>query len=187
MTRTRTIAIAALLLPAPAFAQGYDRFHELLNNSAKSPVFWVESFGAGAIDEINQFPGEWEAVGQPFVRRTIGRVGQGFAAAVMEASVAATLDQRVGYEACGCRGVFRRTGHVFWRTFVQRRVDRGFALNVPFLTAKYGSAAVANAWYPRSYRANDVVAQGSFAVATAVSLNLLDEFSPDLLRAVRLR
>jgi hypothetical protein len=59
---------------------------------------------------------------------------------------------------------------------VQRKVDGRLALNVPFLAAKYGSAAVANAWYPDSYRTIDVMSQGTFAIGTAFGLNLIAEF-----------
>ena len=180
-----------LFLPASGFAQSsapppYDRFHEFIGNSVKSPAFWIEAVGAGVLDQMNHFPKEWDDQDQGMAKRNIARVGQSFVAAVIESSAASALHQHVGYERCACKGGFRQIGHTFGRTFVQRHVDGHLILNLPFFAARYGSAAAANEWYPATYRVGDVLTQGSFALGTAIGLNLLGEFSPELLHLIRL-
>jgi hypothetical protein len=184
--RSGVLVMLVVLCPASGFAQSYDRYHELLDHSVRSPAFWIEAAGAGVIDQANTFPREWEVEPHSFPKRTTARIGQAFVSSIMESGAAVPFRQHVGYEHCSCTGLLRRTGHAIWRTFVQRKVNGHLALNVPLIAAKYGSAAVANAWYPESYRRADVLAQGSFALGTAAGLNLLAEFSPDLLRAIHL-
>lgn len=167
-------------------AGDYDRFHEFIHNTIKSPAFHVEAFGAGLIDQANHFPREWDDEGQPFLKRNVARFGQAFTASVVEASVARAAGYHVGYERCECDGGLRRLGHAVVHTFVVSRVDGGLVVNTPFLVSRYTAAAVANAWYPSSYTASDVVAQGTASLGTAVGLNILDEFGPDILRIVHL-
>jgi hypothetical protein len=171
-------AVTSMLWAQPADAQNYDRFRELIDNTAKSPGFWVYSIGGGILDDRGKFPREWDAQDHALLKRNMARIGQSFVASTMEAALAVPLHQHVGYERCQCSGVLRRTGHTIWRTFVQRHVDGHLVLNMPFLASKYGSAVVANAWYPESYGRADVISQATFGVASAVALNLLDEFSP---------
>jgi hypothetical protein len=192
MKTARILAWLLVLWPSAALSQvttpaDYDRFGEFFDVSVKSPSFWVLAVGAGTLDEMNKFPTEWESQGHAAAKRQLGRIGQSFIAATIESTVASAFDQHVGYERCGCSGFWRRTGHAFWRTFVQRHVDGHLVLNAPFLAAKYGSAAAGNAWYPESYETGDVIGQGSFAVGTAIGLNFLEEFSPDLLHLIHLR
>jgi hypothetical protein len=164
----------------------YDRFHEFIHNTIASPAFHVEAFGAALIDQAGGFPKEWDATSQPFLKRNAARFGQAFSASIIEAGAAQAVHYHVGYERCGCAGGFRRLGHAVVHTFVVRHVDGHFVLNTPFIASRYGAAAIANAWYPESYKVGDVIAQGSFSFGSAVGLNILDEFGPDLLRLVHL-
>jgi hypothetical protein len=201
----RTVRLAFLLLiacPAMAFAQAsaapapamateagaipYDRFHEFIHNTIKSPAFHVEAFGAALIDQAAGFPKEWDSGGQPFLKRNAARFGQAFAASIVEASAAEALHYHVGYERCECSGGLNRLGHVFVHTFMVRHVDGDLVLNTPFIVSRYSAAAMANAWYPSSYKVGDVISQGTFSFATAVGLNVLDEFGPDFLHLVHL-
>jgi hypothetical protein len=146
----------------------------------------VEAFGAALIDQANGFPHEWDSEGHAFLKRNAARFGQAFTASIIEASAAEAMHYHVGYERCGCSGGMRRLGHAVVHTFVVRHVDGHIVLNTPFLASRYGSAAVANAWYPGSYKAADVVSQGTFSLGSAVGLNILDEFGSDILHIMRL-
>jgi hypothetical protein len=172
--------------PPEAAAAPYNRFHEFIHNTIKSPAFHVEAFGAALIDQANGFPKEWDSGGQPFLKRNAARFGQAFTASIIEASAAEAMHYHVGYERCGCSGAMRRFSHAVVHTFVVRHVDGHIVLNTPFLMSRYGSAAVANAWYPESYKVADVMSQGTFSLGSAVGLNVLDEFAPDILHLVRL-
>jgi len=193
-------ALAQTPAPAPVAAPGhpgdpgvpgvivpYDRFHEFIHNTVKSPAFHIEAFGAALIDQTNHFPKEWDDGDQAFLKRNAARFGQAFVASVIEAGAAEAVSYHVGYERCGCSGGVRRLGHVVVHTFVVRHVDGHIVLNTPFLVSRYASAAVARAWYPESYKGSDVVVQGTFSLGSAVGLNLLDEFGPDLLHVLHLK
>lgn len=183
------ILAAVLVCAAAARAQpvaAYDPFHEFIGNTIKSPAFHVEALGAAMIDQAGHFPKEWDDEGDAFAKRTAGRFGQAFIAGIAEASAAAALDYHVGYERCSCSGGFRRLGHAVVHTFVVSRVKGGYVVNTPFLFSRYASAAIANAWLPPSYKAGDVISQGTASLGSAVGLNILDEFGPDLLHIVHL-
>ncbi len=171
-------------LKAPLNA--YDRFHEFIHNTIKSPAFHVEAFGAALIDQTGHFPKEWDSEDDAFLKRNAARFGQAFVAGVIEASAAEVVHYHVGYERCGCSGGLKRLGHVVVHTFVVRHVDGHIVPNTPFLASRYASAALAKAWYPDSYTGKDVVLQGTASLGTAVGLNLLDEFGPDLLHLFHL-
>jgi hypothetical protein len=165
----------------------YDRFHEFIHNTITSPAFHVEAFGAALIDQTGHFPKEWDTEDNAFLKRNAARFGQAFAAGVIEAGTAEAVHYHVGYERCSCSGGFKRLGHVVVHTFVVRHVDGHIVLNTPFLASRYASAALAKAWYPGSYTGKEVVIQGTASLGTAVGLNLLDEFGPDILRALHLK
>ena len=180
--------MALLTFSHPAFAQqaetaapDYDRFHEFIGNTIKSPAWHIEAFGAALIDQVSKFPKEWDAGSNPFLKRNAARFGQAFTASLIEAGAAEAMHYHVGYERCGCSGAGRRIGHAFVHTFIVRHVDGHDVLNTPFLISRYGAATVANAWYPDSYKVGTVIGQGTASLGTAVGLNVLDEFGPDIL------
>lgn len=162
----------------------YDRFHEFIHNTIASPAFHLEALGAAMIDQVGGFPKEWDAEADPFLKRSAARFGQSFTASIIEASGAQALHYHVGYERCGCSGGGRRLGHAVTHTFVVHHVDGHLVFNTPFVVSRYSAAAIANAWFPESYKAATVVSQGTAALGFAVGLNILDEFGPDLLHLV---
>src|SRR5665213_2423308 len=89
MLRTLHLAIWLLVLcplaalaqtPAPAVQPEppYDRFHEFIHNTIKSPAFHVEAFGAALIDQTGHFPKEWDSEDNAFLKRNAARFGQAF-------------------------------------------------------------------------------------------------------------
>jgi hypothetical protein len=180
-------AAPVAVAPAPDSAPAeYDRFHEFIHNTIKSPAFHIEAAAAGAIDQANHFPKQWDEGDGAVAKRLAARFGQAFTAGIIEVGVAEALNYHVGYERCSCSGGLRRLGHAVVHTFVVSRVRGGTALNTPFLVSRYSSAALAKAWYPDSYRAGDVVSQATFSLGSAVGLNILDEFGPDVLHLFHL-
>src|SRR5262249_1940808 len=101
-----------LAMSAPAFAQqqpestpaDYDRFHEFIGNTIKSPAWHVEAFGAALIDQVAGFPKEWNGESAPLLRRSAARFGQAFTASMIEAGAAEAMHYHVGYERCDCAG-----------------------------------------------------------------------------------
>jgi hypothetical protein len=159
------------------------RFRDFIKASVVSPLFYLQVVGAGLIDEVGGFPKEWTG-SEGFKDRTLVRLAQGFVAEGVGHGVAAVLNHRVQYDACQCRGGLGRTKHAVGRAFVSVTDYGGRGPNVSLWIAKYGSAAIADPWYPASYRQKDVLIQGSVALAIAAGLNVVKEFAPELLRLV---
>jgi hypothetical protein len=159
------------------------RFRDFINASVVSPLFYLQVAGAGLIDEVGGFPKEWHG-SDGFKDRTLVRLAQGFVAEGLGHGVAAVLNHRVQYDACTCRGGLSRTKHALGRAFVSVTDYGGRGPNVSLWIAKYGSAAIADPWYPASYKQKDVLIQGSVALAIAAGLNVVKEFAPELLRLV---
>jgi hypothetical protein len=107
----------------------------------------------------------------------------GFASDAIGHSLGAVIHHRVRYDACQCTG-WSRVNHAMGRAFVSRKEDGGRAPNYSLWIAKYGAAGLANAWYPPSYTMGDIVREGGVGILVSGGLNVLNEFSPDLLRLV---
>jgi hypothetical protein len=185
-----TAAFAQASASAPPDQPGapvpYDRFEEFVNDSVKSPLFYVQAVGAGVLDQLGNFPTEWKG-GSAFAKRNAARTGQAFAAEAVGHAAAAVLHHRVAYDPCTCTGL-PRVGHAIARAFVSLKSDgSGRAPNWSLWISKYASAGLANAWYPTTYTTADVASQGTAALGTAAGLNIVKEFAPEILRLAHLR
>lgn len=202
MMTARMLVSVCLLLPVHATAQtfaspapeaqaaaasapaDYDRFEEFLNDSVRSPLFYLQIAGAGVLDQVGGFPEEWKGA-SGFGKRNAARLGQGFTAEAV-GHAAAALHHRVAYDECTCKG-FARVTHAISRAFVSIKTDGGRAPNLSLWTSKYASAGLANVWYPKSYTKGDVLWQGTGGIGTSAGLNIVREFAPELLRLVHIR
>lgn len=177
-----TMAFGQSLVPPPPES----RMHDFVQASILSPGPYVLDLGAAAIDELSNFPEEWQGR-EGFGNRMLARVGMGFASDVIGHGVGAVLRHRVLYEPCGCNGGWRRTKHALGRGFVTRHDEGRLVPHVPLLVAKFGAAGVANAWYPGSYTGRDIVREGFAGIGANALLNIAREFGPELMRMVGLR
>ena len=186
MKALRVLVALAWLAPAPLFAQGtaqpapdFDRFHDFVHVSILSPTPYLLALGGGVLDELGKFPEDWTD-GHAFAKRYLARRGMGFASDAIGHSVGAILHHHVRYDACTCGG-WSRVKHAMGRAFVSRRDDGGSAPNYSLWSAKFGAAGLANTWYPPSYTTSDIVREGGVGIVISGGLNVLKEFSPDLL------
>jgi hypothetical protein len=172
------------LLPAGAAAQDRetppDRFRDFVTAAILSPTPYVLGAGGGLIDQVSNMPEEWDG-GSGVAKRTVARLGSGFASDAIGHSVAAVIRHRVRYDPCTCRGL-ARVGHAMTRAFVSVTDSGGHAPNYSLWAAKFSAAGLANAWYPTSYQRSDVLREGSVGIVVSGGLNILREFSPELMR-----
>jgi hypothetical protein len=191
MALLRLLLGLLILCPTSAFAQNNippppdDRLRDFVRASILSPGPYVLDLGAAIIDELAKFPPEWEQDDHAFGKRFGARVAGGFASDVIGHGMGAALNHRVLYEPCGCSGGWRRTKHALGRGFVTRHDSGRVVFHVSIFAAKFGAAAVANAWYPDSYTGSDIVREGFAGVGANAALNILREFGPDLLSLFR--
>ena len=186
------VLASVVLCPVSALAQSSpplppdDRVGDFVRASILSPGPYVLDLGAAAIDEVAEFPPEWQHDDNGFAKRLGTRIAGGFASDVIGHSVGAMLNHRVLYEPCGCAGGWRRTGHALGRGFVTTHDDGRVVFHMSIFAAKFGAAGLANSWYPSSYTGSDSVREGFAGIAANAALNILREFGPDLMRAVGL-
>jgi hypothetical protein len=183
----RRIAIVCsllALLPDGAAAQDRetppDRFQDFVNAAILSPTPYVLGTGGGLIDQVSNMPVEWSG-GSGLTKRTVARLGSGFASDAIGHALAAVIRHRVRYDPCACRG-FARVGHAMKRAFVSVTDAGGHAPNYSLWAAKFSAAGLANAWYPASYQRHDVLREGGVGIVVSGGLNILKEFTPELMR-----
>jgi hypothetical protein len=189
MKAARLVAILVCLLPAPLFAQistpsepDLDRFHYFVTVAVLSPSPYALSLAGAVLDEIGDFPEDWTD-GHPFVKRYLARQGMSLASDAIGHSLGALIGHRVRYDMCACSG-FSRVRHGMARAFVSRTTNGSSAPNYSLWVAKFSAAGLANTWYPASYTASDIVREGAVGIMVSGGLNVLKEFSPELLRMV---
>jgi hypothetical protein len=157
-----------------------DRFRDFINAAILSPTPYVLATGGGLIDQLSNMPEEWRG-GGALTKQTVARLGSGFTSDAIGHSVAAIIRHRVRYDPCSCGG-FARVGHAMKRAFVSMTDRGGTAPNYSLWAGKFAAAGLANAWYPTSYQADDILREGSVGIVVSGGLNILKEFSPELMR-----
>ena len=162
---------------------GYSRWQEFVDDSVRSPLWYVEVLGSGIIDQMDKLPQDWSG-GSGYAKRNASDFAKLLSAEAIGHALAGAMDQRVQYDPCTCTGI-ARVGHAFERAFVSIHADGHPAPNVPLWVAMVGSSAVAGAWYPKSYTAHDVAVSSGVALGAAAGIKLLKEFTPELKRLVR--
>lgn len=186
--------VILLLYPMAAFAQDspasqappdLDRFRDFVHVAILSPTPYVLSLGGGVLDQLGNLPEEWTG-GSAFTKRFVARMGSGFASDAIGHSVAAVIHHRVRYDHCTCRG-FARLKHAMGRAFVSQHESGTSVPNYSLWMAKFSAAGLANTWYPPSYTRSDIVREGSVGIVVSGGLNILNEFSPELLRLIPFR
>ena len=172
----RLVLAFVLLLPVSALAQATpDRLTEFRQDSVQSPLFYLQVVGSALIDQVSSFPEEWTG-GNGFAKRNVARLEQLLLAEAIGHGVAAALNHQVRYDTCQCDGVLPRINHAISRIFVSRRADGRLAPNISRWTATYGSAAIADFWFPASYTKKDIFWGATTALGTAAALNIVREF-----------
>lgn len=197
----RYLFCTLLLSPAPAVAQApaapaaatgqaaaqtpSDRFQDFLDAAVLSPTPYLLSLGGAILDQFGKFPEEWTG-GRGFGKRYLARQGMSLTSDAVGHSVAAVIHHRVIYDPCTCKG-FARVKHAMGRAFVSRTDSGGSSPNYSLWIAKFSAAGLANTWYPDSYQKGDIIREGGVGIAVSGGLNILKEFSPELLRIAHIK
>ena len=176
-------ALAATLTPSRAFAQApiepqqptYDRLHEFLEDTVRSPLWWIEIPAAGAIDQATNEPEEWTG-SSGFAKRNGSNALKVISVELIDHGLAVPMHQRVTYDRCTCSG-FARFGHALSRVFVAVDSRNGhLAPNVPLWASIVGTTTLANAWEPATYTAHDVAVSTAIAFAATAGIKVLKEY-----------
>jgi hypothetical protein len=190
------LMVGLMLLPVAALAQDVqppsptdpprlDRFRDFVHVAILSPTPYALALGGGVLDQMGNMPEEWNG-SNAFGKRFVARMGGGFASDAIGHSVAAVIHHRVRYDPCTCRG-FARVRHAMGRAFVSMRENGTSAPNYSLWVAKFSAAGLANTWYPPSYTGSEILREGGVGIVVSGGLNILNEFSPELIKLIPFR
>lgn len=181
-----TVVVAAAIvaaMPSLAAAQTaadfqprhYDRWQEFLDDTVRSPLWWIEIPAAGAIDQVTNEPEDWSGR-DGYAKRNMSDAAKVLSVEVIDHALAAPMHQRVTYDFCTCTGP-ARLGHALSRVFVAVDSRNGhLAPNVPLWASLIGTTALANAWMPASYTAHDVLVSTAIAFGATAGIKVLKEY-----------
>lgn len=156
-----------------------ERFRDFYRSPYQLSTFAVVTAGAGWGQMRNTPPG-WQQGMAGYGIRFASGYGRFLAGKTISFGVASLDGEDPRYVPCDApRGaIMRRVGHAFVSTVTSRRGDgRTFAFSR--FAGIYGSAFVANTWYPP--RSNDPwhgARMGTTGLATNFGMNVLREFLP---------
>jgi len=140
--------------------------------------------GAGVRQAINA-PDEWGQGGAAYGRRVGSAAGRSAIHGTLAFGLDTALHQDPRYHRSSGTGFWRRVGHAARGTMLTRTDTGGETLSTWRLGSAYGSAYLANLWYPdRLNTARHGFVQGSMTLGFDLAGNLGSEFWPDIRRIV---
>lgn len=194
----------SLLVPAAALSQTFavnppfnaaeykplnlnERLQRWWREDGASPAIHVQSFATALYDQVFDVPTVWGRGGGGFIRR----VGSGYGGNLIQNSAHEMLAGVEGtdprYFPCGCKGFIRRSGHALKMTFLTYDHSGHETLDLPQLSAAYGSSMVEATWWPHHYSAwVQGVQTGHIEVGFIGAEHLIQEFSPEFKRFLHL-
>jgi hypothetical protein len=184
---TLTAPLEAPTAPAPRLT-AQDRMVLFWNDTYASPGAFAGLFAGALADQVRHTPAKWDQDGSGYTRRFASGYGQLAARNVIHEGLDGMTGLDPRYRACRCYGTLPRTAHAIELTFTTYRQDGRLTLDVPQLAGAYGSGMISTYWYPHRLYSPLVqgVQFGHEQMGEIMVGNLLQEFRPDLGRALHL-
>jgi hypothetical protein len=158
---------------------------QIYRHSVFSPLTVIgPALGAGFGLWENE-PPEWGQGMAGYGRRFGSSLGRTIINKTIVFGVAAMDGEDPRYIPSEQQGLMTRSRHAIVSTFVSTRADGSRMPAISLFAGAYGSAFIANAWYPPSKATTrHALEQGSTKLASTVGLHLLHEFWPDIRSAL---
>jgi hypothetical protein len=145
-------------------------------------------FGAAFLSGVAQFrddPVEWGQGTKGYLRRLGTRYGQGVAKLTGEFVASSLFREDLHYDPSKDSTFWKRTGHAFASTFVDRNVNGNPRPAYSKFVGAASSGAIGIAWYPqRLNRPVDVVSRSASAFGGYLASSIFQEFKDDIFRLV---
>jgi hypothetical protein len=168
--------------------RGHERWQRWLDEDGRTPEIYAASLGTAAYSQVIESPDGWPRTWEGYGRRVGSHLGSSAIEHTVRESMAAAEGTDPRYFACGCTGIFPRTGHALKMTFLTYNRSGHETLDLPMLTGAYGSSMIKTMWYPDHYSPlAQGVQSGHIEVGIIGAENILREFSPDIKRLLHLR
>jgi hypothetical protein len=137
------------------------------------------------LDQASNSPSEWGGGAAGFGRRLGSRIATGVVQGTFQSAVAPLFHEDVRYISARPLGFKHRALHAIAYSFVTYNNHGHTVLNVANLTSYYAAAAISTTWVPiHGSQGKYALTNGSEQVGLSVSVNLIQEFWPDIRRKV---
>jgi hypothetical protein len=155
----------------------------IYRHSVFSPLtLFGPAVGAG-FGLLENEPPEWGQGAAGYGRRFGSSIGRSLSNKTFVFSIAAIDGEDPRYFPSRDGGILARSGHAIASTFVSYRGDGSRMPAISVFAGAYGSAFLANTWYPPSKATTrHALEQGTSKLGSTVGLHLLREFWPDIKR-----
>jgi hypothetical protein len=164
-----------------------DRWHKYLEETVASKRAYLRAAGGALIDQATNTPSEWHRTLAGYGKRYPSNFGTFTIEDTIHELGAAAFDYDSRYLHCQCTGMWPRSRYAITSGVLSYKADGRRHLDLTKAAAAYGSGMLTVAWYPHRYSAFDTgVRFGHTQFAFVFGGNLLDEFTPDIKRALHL-
>ncbi|MGO9336548.1 MAG: hypothetical protein ACLPY1_03470 [Terracidiphilus sp.] len=168
--------------------KGSERWQRWWREDGASAAIHVQSFSTGLYLQVFDVPTAWKRDGGGFIRRVGSSYGGNLVQNFAHEAFAAVAGTDPRYFACNCNGFMRRSGHALKMTFLTYNHSGHETLDLPQLSAAYGSSMVEATWWPHHYSAIvQGVQTGHIEMGFIGAEHLIQEFSPEFKRFLHLR
>jgi hypothetical protein len=137
------------------------------------------------LDQTTDSPAQWGGGFSGYGKRVASRLATGIIQGTVQAPLAALLHEDVRYIVSKERGLKRRAWHAVVYSFVTYDPQGHPTPNVANLSAYYAASAVSATWLPGNHDIGHyALVDGSESIGLSIPVNLLQEFWPEIRRAV---
>jgi hypothetical protein len=167
---------------------GRERWQRWVSEDGASPAIYIESLTAAAYLQAIPDPATWNRTAGGFVRRLGSSYGSNLIQNTVQESTASIAGTDPRYFTCACSGFFHRSGHALKMTLLTYNRDGRETLDLPQITAAYGSSMIEVMWWPQHYTPLvQGVQTGHLEMGFIGAEHLVQEFAPELKRLLHLR
>jgi hypothetical protein len=160
----------------------------LYERSFTAPEHFIGPLLGAGVSQATDTPPKWGEGAAGFGRRAGSGYGRSVLGGTIALAVASIDHEDPRFVPSQDSGILRRARHAIVGTFVSSADDGGPMPAYSRLVGIYGAAFIANAWEPASQDSTiHAFERGSTALLSSVGWHLLDEFEPDIRKALHLK
>jgi hypothetical protein len=165
-----------------------ERWHYYWNGSIFAPKMALGTVVSASFMQANGSPSGWGGGFGGYGDRFVSSFGVIATHATIRQAAAAALRADPRYLRCECSGGLHRSLYALRMSFLTYRSDGHLMPDAPQFAGAYASGMISMLWYPAHYTPLvQGVQSGHIQMGLSIAMNLLHEFTPDLVRLSHLR
>ena len=164
-----------------------ERWQDYKQQNFGSSNAFFQTFFTGLGDFAGNVP-HWDHGPAGFAEHQASEFARFTIGGTIHSSLAIALHQDTRYFPCACKDPLHRTVHAIGRTFFTHADNGHLTPDLSGLAGIYSGPMVMTTWYPSNYTALGYgVRQGNIAMGITAALYVVQEFTPDMKRALARR